>query len=335
MNHVPWTEIDNFHTVRKTLMTYPHLLGESGSNVRYRAKVKLHGTNAGVKVSRDGTVAAMSRTEMITPEADNHGFARWLASDARAAKFRECALTDLDICIYGEWCGPGIQKGVAVCALPEKIFAVFAVRILNDEGTASFITEPASLKGFLDDIPGVHIIPWFEDGTSVTVDWSAEAETLAPVIDQVNKWVMAVEECDPWIEQTFGIKGVGEGLVFYPESASYKLFKNVCFKAKGDKHKTVAHTKPAQADPTVVASLEAFAELVITEARCEQGVRLLNAGELIFDMGHIGAFLKWIGVDVAKETQFELEASGLDPKLAAKACSTRAREWFIPQAKKL
>jgi hypothetical protein len=43
---------------------------------------KIDGTNAAVIVTEEGEVAAQSRTRIITPDADNFGFARWVAEHA-------------------------------------------------------------------------------------------------------------------------------------------------------------------------------------------------------------------------------------------------------------
>lgn len=48
--HIVWSKIENFHSVRRTLAKYPHLT-RGNDVVTYMAKVKLHGTNAGVVVA--------------------------------------------------------------------------------------------------------------------------------------------------------------------------------------------------------------------------------------------------------------------------------------------
>ena len=205
------------------------------------------------------------------------------------------------------------------------------------DGSERITANPDDLiaGGYACGIPNAHVIDWYS-AELVEVDWAASPEALQPTLDKINAWVEAVEACDPWIEKKFGIKGVGEGLVFYPYpfNDSYKRFSDLCFKAKGEKHKTVAKTKPAQADPTVAANVKAFVEMVVTPARLEQGARTAANGELVFDMKNMGAFLKWLVNDVHKETSAELEASGLDEKLINKACSELARDWYIGQVKK-
>lgn len=339
MAHVNWTEIESFYNVRKTVAHYPHLL-QGQSTVTYRAKVKLHGTNAGVVISPSGEVTAISRTAVITPSSDNAGFAKWV--EARKAEFATFASDKATVVIFGEWCGPGIQKGVAVTQLKERIFAVFALRLVEPSAELApledLIAEPLALEGIARVVPGAYVIPWFNSGEEFKVDWNETADALQPTLDRINAHVSHVEECDPWMASQFGIRGTGEGLVFYPIDAQhlgYENFSNLCFKAKGEKHKVVAKTKPAQADPTVAAGLADFAEMVVTPARLEQGCRAVNGGELQFDPKNIGAFLAWINQDVIKETTAELEASGLEQKAAVKACSDRARAWYVAEMKKL
>ena len=65
------------------------------------------------------SIAAGSRTKWITPEADNHGFARWVGKNAKA-------LLELGHGRhFGEWWGQGIQRKYG---LSEKRFSLFNLR---------------------------------------------------------------------------------------------------------------------------------------------------------------------------------------------------------------
>ncbi len=67
---------------------------------------KIDGTNAQVVITPDGEVFAGSRNRWITPESDNYGFARWVKDHEEELK------TGLGIGQhFGEWWGPGIQRG--------------------------------------------------------------------------------------------------------------------------------------------------------------------------------------------------------------------------------
>lgn len=86
---------------------------------------KIDGTNASVIIDEDGTVAAASRTRLITPEDDNFGFARWVKDH------EEELLIGLGIGRhFGEWWGGKIQRGYG---LKEKRFSLFNVSQWNAE----------------------------------------------------------------------------------------------------------------------------------------------------------------------------------------------------------
>lgn len=77
---------------------------------------KIDGTNAQVHVLEDGRVLAGSRNRYLTLEADNFGFARWVAD-------HEAELRGLGVGRhFGEWWGAGIQRRYG---LTEKRFSLF------------------------------------------------------------------------------------------------------------------------------------------------------------------------------------------------------------------
>lgn len=351
MPFIPWTEIEGFHNIRKfsAPSAHPEILN-GNPVVNYRCKVKLHGTNAAVQCLEKGEILCQSREGFITPEKDNAGFARWALTNKEkwnrvVDKGYVAGLPG--IIIFGEWCGPGIQKGVAVANLPKKCFAVFAARHMDENG--KFIVEPEELRDLVKGIPDVYVLDWHTRTchhgcdtrvyTQVNVDWSSSSEELTKVVDSINGWVAEVEASDPWTKEVFGIEGTGEGLVFYPRSAehlTYADFANLTFKAKGEKHKNIATAKPAQVDASVAASTDAFVAMVLTEARLEQGATKVSAdGALTYDLKNTGKFVSWVSADVEKETQDELSASGLNFKQVQKAVSDKARAWYIAKAKAL
>lgn len=358
MPFIAWPEIESFHHIRKFLRVDPTewwMAKEKmhgTSVVTYQCKVKLHGTNAAVQILPDGTVLAQSRTGLITPENDNAGFARWVK--ANEAEWKKTAAVPtlwddkpthhLHMIFFGEWIGPGIQKGVAVSEIPKKCFAVFAMRIFGKNGEdALFEARPERIALYLGksgiefahseeaNLPDVYVLPWYDQ--SVDIDWRKSDEELTQAIAPINEWVAAIETNDPWVEATFGIKGTGEGLVFYPTSDAHKnsfeMFQNLCFKAKGEKHKNIKTAAPAQVNPETAASVDAFVELVLTPARLEQGATAVGG----FDLKLTGKFVNWITGDIQKECQDEMAASGLDWKQLQKPLTDKARTWYIAESK--
>lgn len=324
-----WPEIEAFHNVRKHTHAYPELCC-GNMRVQYCAKVKLHGTNAGIQCHVDGTVVPQSRETLLSVEKDNAGFARWV-------KEREKYWSNKSgMVFYGEFAGKGVQKGVAASQVENKFFAVFAARDINDPFT--LITAPSDLQLFVSGIPDTYVLPWAEP--TITIDWSKPSEELVPMTEFINKHVMAVEECDPWVKQKFNIEGCGEGLVFFPvspEHSGVENFGNLCFKAKGEKHRVVKASAAATVNPEVAASVDEFVNLVLTEARLMQGATVVNSGTTFpnpveFDKRLTGKFVAWILGDVKKETQDELQASNLTFEQVEKALTAKARTWYLSKS---
>lgn len=79
---------------------------------------KIDGTNGCIFISESGEFLVGSRTRWITPQSDNHGFARW-------AYDRKDELLKLGPGRhFGEWWGCGIQRGYGQ---KEKRFSLFNV----------------------------------------------------------------------------------------------------------------------------------------------------------------------------------------------------------------
>jgi hypothetical protein len=86
---------------------------------------KIDGTNAQIYIpdpigEEDGRIYAGSRTKWITPEDDNHGFARWVEQN------RDELLKLGPGSHFGEWWGSGIQRGYGLTK-GEKRFSLFNV----------------------------------------------------------------------------------------------------------------------------------------------------------------------------------------------------------------
>jgi tRNA-binding EMAP/Myf-like protein len=139
-----WTSIELLHNVKRNL----DILGDAVT-ITYRAKIKLHGTNAAVQITTEGRVAAQKRSQIITPKSDNAGFAAWVENNL---EYFSALKTTENITIFGEWCGSNIQKGVAISQLNRKVFAVFAIQI-GDDVTTIKKTRSASRKNCANVTP--------------------------------------------------------------------------------------------------------------------------------------------------------------------------------------
>jgi hypothetical protein len=108
---------------------------------------KIDGTNAQVYISDDmATVWAGSRNRWITPEADNYGFARWVAEHT------EELLKLGPGPHFGEWWGNGIQRGYG---MSEKVFSLFNVDRWHqklDQLPSCVRLVPTLYRGAFDDM---------------------------------------------------------------------------------------------------------------------------------------------------------------------------------------
>lgn len=315
-------DIESFHNVVKSAGKY----GYENPTVEYRGKIKLHGTNAGVRI-KGGEVAAQSRSRIITPADDNAGFAAWVES--RKDWFLSLDLEDA--VIFGEWCGPGIMKGTAINQIPNKVFAVFAIFSFDGLEEGNVFREPLFIDSLLTNRPDdVHVIPWYTTQFPIYFD---NRTSLSEMAEALTKITEGVEVCDPWVEEAFGVKGIGEGVVWYPVNADSgrKFFSDFIFKTKGEKHKVTKEQKLVHVDPEVAASIADFVKMFVTEPRLEQGVA--NTGAV--DMKNMGPFLKWFCGDVEKESKAELEASGLKWDEVAKDIQVAARNWYKAKAQEI
>ena len=99
---------------------------------------KIDGTNAQVIVTEDGRVAAASRSRLITPEADNFGFAAWVRDNQDELRTLGPGHH------YGEWWGRGIQRGYG---LNERRFSLFNVARWEADRPACCHVVPVLYRG--------------------------------------------------------------------------------------------------------------------------------------------------------------------------------------------
>jgi hypothetical protein len=318
--HVSWGSIELLHNVVRTL-SHLNELGRPFPVVEYRAKVKLHGSNCAVQIT-DGGLFAQSRTSLLTPESDYKGFATWMhAHDSYFAQLSR------GIVVFGEWCGPGVEKGMAISQAKRKVFAVFAVQAGD-----RIVYDPDEVRGLVPATGApedLFVLPW--EGREIVIDYGVRS-ALDTVAAELNDRVAAVEREDPWVKLVFGISGIGEGLVFYPTGVDGsrpdvdpESLSRLMFKAKGEKHRTAGTRTAVQVDASVAASVDELVSLMVTQARLEQGLGAVGGR----DPRLTGKFLAWITADVRKESVAELEASGLSWAQVEKPIQARARAWFL------
>lgn len=335
--HIAFPSLEQFDDVQAR-MTYN---GQAGAGV-WGSKIKLHGMNMPVVVTKSGCVRAQSRYQVLGAD-DTSGFAAFVQrTGADWARVAGDVAVEWPLTIFGEWAGEGLQKGTSVSRIGRQAFFVFAV----GSGTMThpqnpdkiipkwMITEPSAIEDILFPTglvaPDVHVLPWADEYTLNFGD----AEALGTELDRLNRDVDLLDKEDPYIAQVFGVSGAGEGYVLTPRSTGIcslggDTYGRFAFKAKTVAHRVRKQGKPATPKAPPPASLPAFVDTYVTEPRCRQGLDEACAG--VVAKSSIGAFVAWMKADVVKESARDMEAMGLTPATVEPAVAAAARAWLLSQ----
>jgi hypothetical protein len=327
----PFTSIESFRHAVGSVKKYCADFGKALPTVDYVGTVKLHGTNAGVRVSHEG-VQPQKRTDIVTVGQDNAGFAAFCHDKEKVFREIASAFPSGDFTLYGEWCGGNIQKNVAITELPRH-FVIFAgYDAVNDRHysaneMAFYLANYGFAMGdnpfntygvfFITQIPAYHI----------TIDYSRPEDALA----KLEEYTLAVEEECPW-GKFRGVSGVGEGIVWAPASKELSHITGLWFKTKGMKHAAKDKGKKATniaASPEKLESIRAVVEAVLPVWRLEQGISKLKEDGKTIEPQSTGDFLKWVSQDILKEDTDIIVANGFDWKALVPYIMREARQWYM------
>lgn len=300
--------------------------------VTYRGKIKLHGTNASVRYICDGSIFVQSRNAIVklagTPgpgdESTHYGFTKvglsWTDLPA-------CMTDKDDVVVFGEWCGPGVQKGVASAQVDEKFFAIFALDSCTN-GVWETVIDPDEISALLGpkwlSKQDVHVLPFHTEAKTVDLKNADELEKFRA---WAASFVQEVEVADPWVKEVFGKEGVGEGLVFYPIEFDFAWEKSLLFKAKGEKHSVTKVRKIVDIDPLILEKKQELVDAIVTDNRLNQGLDEVF-GEQQPVINRMSDFIRWVMNDVQTECMLEIESSGFEWTEVAKPISTKAAQFL-------
>lgn len=330
MKHYPYPSIEQFRHVVKTVRDRCTFHQYPPPKLKFYGFVKLHGTNAGVVWRGGNDVYALSRSRVITPESDNAGFAKFVADNAEDLAGIAGTLGEAPLVMYGEWIGEGVQKGVAVSALPRR-FVVFDVMDAseNEDRPRHAPHQTASMTFGLSQM-SASIWPISDFGHyEIEIDF-ANPELAQNELVRLTAQVEA--ECPAG--KFFGVSGVGEGIVWRCCDADVPFrTHDLRFKVKGEKHSDSRVKVLAVVDDEAIQSMKVFAERVCTHHRLSKGVDALR-DELATEPGskHTGQFIGWVCRDVLKEEADVIEHAGFDWKMLSKYVTTNARQWYLARA---
>lgn len=315
-----WPSIEKFSNVRQYITHFLPI-----QEFTFRSKIKLHGTNASITVTKDKFKAG-KRTSYISVLNDNAGFAKFVDT----LPFNTVEKYE-DYIIYGEWTGPGVQKSDAVSSIPEKTFFVFSVYDSKNENN---IYEPSEIETILNELNlnnhnNIKVIPWFNEETTLIIHSEEQSQKFYDkIVDDVDE----IGELDPYIKSEYNIEGNGEGLVVYCTSSKNS---QMMFKVKSDAHNVIKVKNKKSIDISLSEESKEFASMFFTENRFRQIYDEVYGDEKA-EMKMLGSFIKAVVGDVSKECIIELENS---PKVEWKHASSRGvqliKEWFIKESSKI
>lgn len=287
--------------------------------IEFVGTVKLHGTNAGVMLS-NGEVGVQSRNEIVG--AGHFGFHNFVSDNINDFKAvldsvvnsYSIDTTNNDVVVYGEWCGPGIQKSVAISNLPHKMFVIFGAKVRpHNEDEVSYWVDHSHLASDNDRIRNIFEYPVFRE----EIDFSNPKLSINKLVDITNQ---VEAECP--VGAAHGIKGVGEGVVWVG-----KFNDNVYkFKVKGEKHSATKVKKLASVDPEKLKNIQAVLTYLVTEQRLEQALQETNS-EL--DRKATGDVMRWLVTDIGVEERDTLKANNLLWKDVAGGVMDEYRRMFF------
>lgn len=142
--HISYPSIEQFRNAIRNVNQRARYAGKDANgdsiydNVKplptldYLGTVKTHGTNCAIGFNREtGEIWYQSRSNVITVENDNAGFARFCSESDSVVRGLFQGLSGKQVIIFGEFIGKGIQKSVAICELSKRMVMALCFRRLS------------------------------------------------------------------------------------------------------------------------------------------------------------------------------------------------------------
>jgi hypothetical protein len=233
--------------------------------------------------------------------------------------------------LYGEWCGHGIQKDVAVAGLSRRFIVFDVCWVCSDEPAATHKTwlrsPDISEFGIADLLHAPDQLLWniFLFPTyHVSVDVADPSQSYQNDIEPIVRSV--VDQCP--VGQYFGVEGPGEGLVWSTREPPFHRMKT---KADTWRLQSTSDDTPVTTADNPGKRVRHFLDIVVTDDRLQQAEH-----EVIVEQNrsltrtHINAFTKWVIDDIEKEHKDLCESTfALSFKRCKKDITKRARQWYM------
>lgn len=323
--HIKFKSIDQYYQVIKRIIQSCNYHQKVYPIMTFVGTVKLHGSNASIVFDANNNKVYQSRNRILSEDEDHMGFVSEMNSVDMipiVEQLREEG--DSEICLFGEWIGPGVQKKIAISELPEKQFVLFSIW---KDGVYHDVPDDLDLSCSGGKVRSITEGPTWE----IDIDVNSPSDGAT----ELEKITAAVEDECPW-GALHGIEGVGEGVVWKWKNDPSE--ESLWFKTKGEKHAKKKTRKVTIKSPEQIAKDETTQEIVelelATVERMQQGwdfVKEQNGfdNDLDMEMQHMGPYLKFVHADIIKENVDLLEQMDVELKGVMKLVQHHAKKWFI------
>ena len=345
MKHYSFPKIRQYHQVLRDLKLHHQYVGknENGDPIfdntkelptlEFQGVVKLHGTNSAIVFSPDGSFYCQSRENIIDEVKDNAGFAHWVNKEGYKIWQNVWHFLDFELgklprpllkhaIIFGEYCGGSVQKGVALNELP-KMFVIFGLKAIYEDETTEWLDS-----SLIDEMPEINV---YNIARIPTYDIEVDLARPDRAIDEMMQMVEDVENECPFAK-SFGVSGIGEGLVF-KERGEYGFGNS--YKIKGEKHSKSKIKKLPTVDVVKMDNLQQAVETHIHEDRLQQIYDKIVLTEADKVPQNIGIFIQNLIADAWEEEGDSIRASDISRKEFGAATSKVAARWFQNKLKEI
>lgn len=311
--------------------------------LKFVGTVKIHGTNAAVvhHYGGEGKTWCQSRNKIINTEykQDNMDFAKYATSPEQEKLFSHIfsdaksflKKNEDRVAIYGEWCGEAIQKGVAISELSRR-FVVFAIAAYDQEDKCRWLNSD-EMQQLINPHRGkteFNALPIYtkEDFHSeeITIDFSRE-ESLAQASARFEEITQRVEKQCP-VAAGFGVKGIGEGMVWTCTDGAESPFHNLSFKTKGALHRETTGGSSAPVDIAKYENADRFIACAVNENRLNSAIDKLAERKIAITENNVMKFTNILISDVFREERYAIKENKFDSKILKQKIEETAKHWY-------
>jgi len=334
--HYPYPSIEQFRHVIRNVQRQAQYVGNDEDCdpiydhlkplpvLDYQGTVKLHGTNFGViRDKTTGETWFQSREQIITPERDNAGAARFFSDKNLDSIFDK--IPGNIVAIFAEWVGFGVQSKVAVSQISKRA-VIFDIKIIDEDRWLS-AEEVSKISDPDNAIYNVYDYGVF----NVQIDFNKPEE----INNQLVKITTEIADCCP-VGKAFGVNDLGEGAVWRCITPGYESSK-FWMKIKDERHAGSKVTALKEVDSEKITRLKEIAEKITPAWRLDQMLEKccnLNNGGFI-DLKQIGEFFKLVNQDICKEDMDILTDAGIEFKDVVKYVTQISKNYYLTKEKEI